>query len=69
MSLDIPTSEERSRRCAEDGEFMLAARKWNGGVALEIGDRQLQVAVADGKPGASEIDKKGSISFSGDGNI
>lgn len=66
MALDLPTSEEWIRRCAADGEFMLAARNWNGGVALDIGDNTLAVSVVDGKPGADEINAEGLIGFSGD---
>ena len=65
MALNLPTSEEWSERCAQDGEFMLAARNWNGGIALSVGETRLQVGVAGGQPGSS-CDDGNLISFSGE---
>ena len=45
----ITTSDELAKACAEDGEFMLAARFWEGGVKLAIGDLDLTIKVCDGK--------------------
>jgi pimeloyl-ACP methyl ester carboxylesterase len=42
------TSETLRARCAADGEFGVAARFWNGGLRLEIGERRLSLGVADG---------------------
>ena len=64
MTLNLPTSEEWTARCANDGEFMLAARNWNGGVELTIGDTRLKVGVADGKPGDANASRN-LIQFSG----
>jgi len=46
--LTLPTSEEWASRCARDGEFNQAARHWEGGVCLNIGDEVRQIAVRDG---------------------
>ena len=65
MSMNLPTSEEWTQRCANDGEFMLAARNWDGGIALSVGETRLKVGVAGGKPGAGEVTSN-LISFSGE---
>jgi len=65
MSLNLPSSEEWTQRCASDGEFMLAARNWNGGITLSVGDTQLEVSVSDGQPGNSAATAN-VIAFSGD---
>jgi len=65
MTLNLPTSEEWSERCANDGEFMMAARHWNGGIVLSAGETRLNVVVSGGHPGAGETSNN-LISFSGD---
>jgi pimeloyl-ACP methyl ester carboxylesterase len=47
------TSAEFGRRCAEDGEFRLAARRWTGGLRLERGGVAIGVALTDGEVGPS----------------
>ena len=49
MELAIPASAEWAARCASDGEFRLAARHWNGGLVLEIGDRSIALRLDDGR--------------------
>lgn len=63
--MELPTSEEWRQRCAADGEFMLAARHWNGGVSLTIGDSVLTVSVAHGQPGDDDLPDVGLIAFTG----
>jgi pimeloyl-ACP methyl ester carboxylesterase len=46
--LDLPTSAEWARRCGADGEFMLAARHWTGGLKLSIGSKRLGITLRDG---------------------
>jgi pimeloyl-ACP methyl ester carboxylesterase len=47
--LDLPTAGEWARRCAADGEFMLAARHWSGGVKLSFGaGKRLGITLRDG---------------------
>ena len=65
MTLNLPTSEEWSERCANDGEFMMAARHWNGGIVLSAGETRLNVVVSGGQPGAGETSNN-LISLSGD---
>jgi len=43
-------SESWKNRCAEDTEFMQAARHWTGGLRLVIGDELLTLGVKDGQP-------------------
>lgn len=68
MSLELPTAEQWSSRCRQDGEFMLAARYWNGGVRLMIDTSELLMQVTSGAPSAGETDNKGIIEFSGSSN-
>lgn len=48
----LPKAAELARRCAADGEFLLAARYWTGGLRLEIGETVLELRLDDGKPAA-----------------
>lgn len=65
------TSAEWAARCADDGEFGLAARHWTGGLRLEIGDHVIAVMVTDGQvtaapePSTGAPDGPGHITISG----
>lgn len=48
MESTLPTADGLARACAADGEFMLAARYWRGGLVLRIGDTALALTVDDG---------------------
>jgi len=37
-----------AQACAADGEFLLAARHWTGGLRLRIGDEALELTIQDG---------------------
>lgn len=50
MEPTLPSEVEWAERCRTDGEFLLAARHWTGGLALEIGDRTLGLTLTDGRP-------------------
>jgi pimeloyl-ACP methyl ester carboxylesterase len=52
----VITSEELATRCREDPEFRRAARYWNGGLRLDIGDVALAVWIRDGEPSAEPLD-------------
>lgn len=65
MSLVLPNNDEWSERCRSDGEFMLAARHWNGELQLAIGDAELSLVMADGTPGAANSAGSDTIKFSG----
>ena len=41
MSVERPTTQQWAKSCAEDGEFMLAARYWDGGLRLVMTDPTL----------------------------
>jgi len=49
MSLSLPTAEQWAAACAADGEFQQAARHWDGGLRLQIGDSQLEIALEAGQ--------------------
>ncbi len=65
MNAVCPSSSEWQQRCLEDGEFMQAARYWNGGIRLVIGDEPIEVLVKDGVPGDECGDESGMIQLSG----
>ena len=48
MTFLLPTAQAWADACANDGEFVLAARHWTGGLKLAIGETQLALAIADG---------------------
>ncbi len=55
-------------QCNADGEFRLAARHWNGGLRLSMGDSVLEFGVADGVADADQVPRTGAagvIEFSG----
>ncbi len=70
MNLTLPNASEWSGRCHDDGEFMLAARHWDGGLRLKIDDSELLLAVSDGKPGVNSANgTEGTVEFSGDSEV
>lgn len=44
------TSNELTDRCLADGEFMMAARYWTGGLRLEIGSETVGFVMTEGEP-------------------
>lgn len=52
--MDYLSEQEWASRCAQDGEFMMAARHWQGGLTLRIGHLTLALHVRDNlvQPGA-----------------
>lgn len=50
MSAQLPNTEQWAKRCRSDGEFMLAARYWNGGLTLNLGGDTVCLPVIDGQP-------------------
>ncbi|MDA0978000.1 MAG: alpha/beta hydrolase [Proteobacteria bacterium] len=67
--MQLPTAEQWAERCRVDGEFMLAARYWQGGIRLTVGDRQLAVSVNEGQPTASSLPATGVIGLSGSESV
>ncbi len=52
--------------CRNDGEFMLAARHWTGGLRLIMGDESLFITVKNGQPAAGDPgDAEGVITLKG----
>ncbi len=51
MTVNLPTAEEWANRCRDDGEFMLAARHWNGALTLAIDASPLTLDISNGQPG------------------
>ena len=66
MSLQLPTTEQWVQRCTNDGEFMLAARYWNGGLTLVIGEQEHTLPVSAGKPDANASPQDGVIKLEAD---
>ena len=48
------TNEQWAQACAQDGEFQNAARHWDGGLTLKIGDQQLAISLNAGVVTAGE---------------
>ena len=69
MSLKLPNAKEWSTLCLNDGEFMLAARHWNGGVSISIDDRVLSFGLDAGQPMAETGHLSGVIEFSGNEEV
>jgi pimeloyl-ACP methyl ester carboxylesterase len=69
-ALKLPCSNDFAAACLADGEFMLAARYWNGGLVLQIGDEHIALNVAEGAPAAGDPDgKTGTITLSAPANV
>jgi pimeloyl-ACP methyl ester carboxylesterase len=64
--IDVPTSEILATRCADDGEFQIAARHWKGGLAFEIGPQRIAIVLGDGAPRPADggLDPIGAITLS-----
>ena len=65
----LPTDEGWAALCQDDGEFMLAARHWNGGLRLRVGNRELNLRVISGQPGATAAPADGVMEFSADTSV
>ncbi|MEZ5557798.1 MAG: alpha/beta hydrolase [Pseudomonadales bacterium] len=66
MAVANLSAEVWARDCAGDGEFQLAARHWNGGLELTIGDAVLALRVRDGEVSAGvPAREEGVIRFAG----
>jgi pimeloyl-ACP methyl ester carboxylesterase len=68
MALELPSAEDWAARCREDGEFRLAARYWNGGLRLRLGEATLALKVEDGRAAAGEADA-GVLELSADAAV
>lgn len=69
MSTNLPTTQEWARRCQGDGEFMLAARYWNGGLRLNVGDRPMFLPVTTGQPDLKANPDSGVIELSASAEV
>lgn len=64
--MQLPTGEEWARACAADGEFVLAARHWSGGLTLTIGETELSLVLLDGLVSAGKAaSADGLLAYSG----
>ncbi|MEM7100181.1 MAG: alpha/beta hydrolase [Pseudomonadota bacterium] len=54
--MQLMSEQQWAERCAEDGEFRLASRHWNGGITLSIGEQKLSLALDEGgvSPGVTQ---------------
>ncbi len=65
MDMALPTTQQWVQRCEQDGEFLLAARHWNGGLQINIGEETLRLPVINGRPVVSNDNTGQLIEFSG----
>ena len=49
-TLQLPTAEQTLAKCAQDGEFLIAAVGWSGRLAFKVGEELLAIGVKDGLP-------------------
>ena len=69
VGITLPTTKQWVENCAADGEFMLAARYWNGGLTLVIGDQEHTLPVSAGMPDASANPQDGVIKLKADAGV
>ena len=65
----FPTSKELASTLLQDGEFMLAARYWNGGFTLSTGKQRVEIKVEDGVPSAGKPEEGDIVEFEGPGEL
>lgn len=59
--MPIIDTDELVRRCAGDGEFTIAARRWTGGFRFQVGARALAVTLRDGVIEAGDPGEDGAV--------
>lgn len=69
MAVELPSAQQWAKSCVEDGEFMLAARYWDGGLRLVIGTQNLELAVRSGNPDAGSGLSGGVIELSAEPSV
>ena len=68
--IDRMNAQEWAQACAADGEFRLAARHWNGGLRLRVGETVLELAVRDGFASADTTPESGRwVEYAGDAQV
>jgi pimeloyl-ACP methyl ester carboxylesterase len=63
MTLSVPSAQEWKQRCQADGEFTMAARHWNGGLTLKLGDESLSIYLNDGVLADSTQSPEGVLTY------
>lgn len=66
MSLELMSASDWADKCRNDGEFMLAARHWQGGLRLKVAGETITLTVDKGEPAAGSDDTEGLIEIRGD---
>jgi pimeloyl-ACP methyl ester carboxylesterase len=61
--------EDLAAACASDGEFMLLARHWTGGLTLDLGGEVTYLAMSDGTPTEAVAASGGEAARTGAGHI
>ncbi|MEM7221276.1 MAG: alpha/beta hydrolase [Pseudomonadota bacterium] len=70
MGVALPSSANWAESCNADGEFREAARLWNGGLKLSIGERELAMSIDDGVAAEGSPDAgTGVLHYEGDDDI
>ena len=61
--------EQWAERCIADGEFCQAARHWNGGLTLKIGEQQFGLTMSDGVASGGQTTGAGTIEYAGEESV
>jgi pimeloyl-ACP methyl ester carboxylesterase len=62
----LPRAADWKSRCENDGEFMMAARHWDGGLRLDIGGDPLELFLNDGVLSDSTDHADGIVGYAGE---
>ena len=63
MNTELPEAVAWAALCRDYGEFMLAARQWNGCISISVGERELSFGISAGQPESAVEHPAGLISF------
>ena len=61
----LVNESEWARSCANDGEFTQAARHWDGGLTLNVGDQAYGLTLSGGQVSPGQADGDGVVTYSG----
>ena len=68
--MQLLSNEEWAQKCNADGEFSIAARYWQGGLKLIVGEQTIELALNSGIAQAGEPETlQGLITYSGDAEV
>ena len=68
--MQLLSNEEWAQKCNADGEFSIAARDWQGGLKLRVGEQTIALTLMSGIAQAGEPETlKGLITYSADAEV